>query len=393
VNSSDLDDYRWLVTDEAAKWLQHVAKQHENLVSLTSRLRKQLSARRTHLILDQVQLRQRARVKFRAADQMFFTRKGLQQATGQTVAEYKAARFHSAISVVDLCCGIGGDLLALGEGRSVQGVERCAVTALLAATNCCRLSSGTTKVLGRDLVVSDVTDVQAWHLDPDRRIKGGRTVQVQLQQPNDGMITKLLERNRNGAIKLAPASVVPDAWLEQAQIEWISHARECKQSVVWFGELTDKPGSRTATHLTPDGEAEHFHGLWDLPVPVAPDMARFVVEPDPAILAARLTGALAAEKNLYAISSAAAYLTADCPLQSRLAASFEIQEMLPFEVKRIRQLLRARQIGRLELKKRGVEIDLIRLRKQLSCQGEHAGTLLLMPREERTIAVLARRVT
>ncbi|MBI84589.1 MAG: hypothetical protein CMJ81_15455 [Planctomycetaceae bacterium] len=393
MNSSDLDDYRWLVSDEAAKWLHHAAEQQNNLVSLTSQLRRQLSARRTHLILDQVQLRRRGRVKFKAADQMFFTRKGLQQATGQTVAEYKAARFDSAISVVDLCCGIGGDLLALREGRSVQGVERCAVTALLAAANCCRLSSERTKVLGRDLLVSDVADVQAWHLDPDRRVKGGRTVQIQLQQPNDDMISKLLERNRNGAVKLAPASVVPDAWLEQAQIEWISHARECKQSVVWFGELADKPGRRSATHLTPDGKAEHFHGLCDLPVPVAPDVARFVVEPDPAILAARLNGALAAAMNLQAISSAAAYLTADSPLQSRLTTSFEIQEMLPFEVKRIRRLLRERQIGHLELKKRGVRIDLIHLRKQLSCQGEHAGTLLLMPRGRGTIAVLARRAS
>ena len=63
-------------------------------------------------------LRRRAAAKFGPfADRMLFTEAGLEQATRLVVARHRAARLRAfdALSLVDLGCGIGGDLLAAAE--------------------------------------------------------------------------------------------------------------------------------------------------------------------------------------------------------------------------------------------------------------------------------------
>ncbi len=125
---------------EAAPWLAEARETLRNsgqngLVRLAAELREALSANRVHLILEQVQLREKAREKFPQADRMFFTPLGLQQATDAWIAAYKAGRFARGEPVADLCCGIGGDLMALAARGPVQGVDRDPATAILAEAN------------------------------------------------------------------------------------------------------------------------------------------------------------------------------------------------------------------------------------------------------------------
>src|SRR5262249_32858423 len=74
-----------------------------------------------------------ARAKFTRAGAMFFTRDGLEQATAEPLARHRAARYArfgrrtpaGAARIADLCCGIGGDLLALaGVAAEVRAADR-----------------------------------------------------------------------------------------------------------------------------------------------------------------------------------------------------------------------------------------------------------------------------
>jgi uncharacterized protein (DUF885 family) len=89
----DIADYKWLTGSEAAAYLAELAASAEPLHISIERLRRGLSPVKAHLLLEQVELRRRAREKFTSADRMFFTRVGLEQATDEWVARYKAARF------------------------------------------------------------------------------------------------------------------------------------------------------------------------------------------------------------------------------------------------------------------------------------------------------------
>ncbi len=252
-----VDDYRWLTGPEAVGWLELAASSDRPLAALADQLRAALSPERAHLVLQQVDLRKRARVKFAAADQMFFTPLGLEQATDERVARYKAARFGTADRVFDLCSGIGGDLLALAARGEAVGFDRDPTMALVAEANG-RVAFEGAELRGagrcpavevRDVRQVDVGQCAAWHMDPDRRSQGRRTTRIALYEPPPETIDALLAQNPHASIKLASAAEAPAEWIERAELEWISQARECRQCVGWFGCLAQHPGQRRATVL------------------------------------------------------------------------------------------------------------------------------------------------
>lgn len=393
--SATLEDYRWLTSPAAEPWLRRCAEDDAPPHARAAALRRALSPARTHLVLEQVELRGRGRQKFGRAAEMFFTRVGLEQATDEIVAAYKARRMPRD-RVADLCCGVGGDLLALAARGGAVGVERDPIVACLAEANCRLVEAGrggAREVRTGDAAAFPVENFIAWHIDPDRRPQGRRTTRVELHEPSDAALERLLGRHSSAAIKLAPAAVLPPDWSKRAELEWIGRAGQCRQLVAWFGSLTDIAGGRRATILGATAEPTcTFVGRPDVPIPTATEIGPYLFEPDPAARAAHLTGALAAEHNLAAAASDAAYLTGPKPLDHPALTCFEVIDVLPFQIKRLKQLLRARGVGRLEIKKRGVPQRPEQLRKQLAVPGENAATLLLARTARGVTAILARRV-
>ena len=102
--------------------------------------------------------------------QMLFTRAGYEQSSSEPIARYRAARFGAARRVADLCCGIGGDLLALAAGREALAVDRDEAHARLALHN----AGVYGQAANVRAVVADVRDLRldgldAVFIDPARR--------------------------------------------------------------------------------------------------------------------------------------------------------------------------------------------------------------------------------
>ncbi|HET6880328.1 MAG TPA: hypothetical protein VFI31_09245 [Pirellulales bacterium] len=384
-----MDDYRWLVGEGAGRLLAELAAAPHDALAAARTLRKNLSATRVHLLLEQVELRQRARAKFASADRMFFTPVALEQASDEWVAAHKARRFVSQEPVLDLCCGVGGDLIALGRRGRTIGVELNRATALLATANA---PESAAVVVGN---AAEVAVHTAWHIDPDRRATGRRATRTELYEPGPEVLDHLLQSNPAGSLKLAPAAVLPDRWVSDAELEWISRAGECRQLVAWFGRLAVNVGGRCATVLIGNEHPPTFRTLVGDPnvaPAIASNFGRYLAEPDAAVLAAGLVGVLAREHALAALAPGAVYLTGDRAAPDAALAWFEIDEAVPFDVKRLRSLLRERGIGRLEIKKRGVDIDPERLRRELCVPGDEHATLFLARRGRSVTALLARRL-
>src|ERR1022692_4514171 len=91
----------------------------DRALALSASLRGRYPAELVAAALTQQALRNAARAKFSRADQMLFTRSGLEQASSELTAGHAAARFAGASVIADLCCGIGGNLAALAGARTV----------------------------------------------------------------------------------------------------------------------------------------------------------------------------------------------------------------------------------------------------------------------------------
>lgn len=388
----NIEQAQWLVGEEGRAWLARLAEAPADPVRLLTTLRKDLSADRASAVVEQLELRRRARAKFARADEMFFTQKSCEQASDEAVARYKARRFPVAAALLDLCCGIGGDSLALAERGRCAAVDNDRVVALFAQANAQLAHNGKLMVVVGDAEECDPSLYAAWHIDPDRRAEGKRTTTAALFAPDAEAVAVLLAKNGSAAIKLAPASDLPENWPLEVEREWLSRVGECRQQVAWFGELSQVNGTRRATMVSSQGEATRtIVGNEHLEIPLGA-LGQYIYEPDAAVLASRLTGQLAQECNLTALATGIAYLTGDQLHHDPALAAFEVQEAMPLDLKRLKAWLKSRNVGRVEVKSRDPRTEANHLARQLSSQGDERATVLVYPHQKSARAIIANRL-
>ncbi|MFG2195307.1 methyltransferase domain-containing protein [Streptomyces sp. NPDC048639] len=385
----DLDAFAALLTDEGRTLLDALRDYDpaQELATAT-RLRRDHPAELVSAALGQARLRQRAVAKFGAADAaaMFFTPDGVEQATRTSVAAYRAARFAAlgVRRVADLCCGIGGDAIALARaGIAVVAVDRSPLTCAVARAN--------TEALGlADLVevrCADVTEVElgpydAVFVDPARRgtprrrgggggrASAGRIFDPEAYSPPLSWAVEAARKAPFAALKIAPG-VPHEALPEDAEAEWISDGGDVKEAVLWFG--AGPAGARRATLLP---GPHHLLGA-GLPDPAAGPVGRFLYEPDGAVIRAHLVADVAERLDGRLIDPTIAYVTADELRPTPYAAAYEITDVLPFNVKKLKALLREREVGTLTVKKRGSAVEPEELRRKVKPQGPNAATVFL----------------
>src|SRR5690606_31824960 len=108
---------------------------------------------------------------------------------------------------------------------------------------------------------------------------------------------------------------------------------------------------------------------------------------------ARLIGDLARQLGGRIVSEGIAYITADEPVETPFASRFRIIGQLALDERRLKRESQARGIGRLELEKRGVDMDAAAFRKRLAPRGDNDATLVLTRVAGRRVALLAERHT
>jgi len=401
---ANFDDYAWLTSDATAlAVLSELAADGRGELQQLNDLRKTLTPKRAQLLVEQVALRRRAVVKFGPdAARMFFTQVHLEQATDREIAAYKAERFQQGgeqRSIQDYCCGIGGDLIAIAARGPAVGWDLSPIARLLAERNLEAVGARAT-VHEADVASLCPAGDDRWHVDPDRRVDGRRSTTLEHHSPGPEIIDRWRSLAPDGAVKLAPASDPPAAWQNEGELQWITSQRECRQLVVWFGQLATAPGQRRATLLIPvqSGAADSlpssssFTGVPDEPCNSTDEPGRFLFDPDPSLIASRLLGAIAAHHDLRSLGAGGVYLTGDSPLADPLLAEFEVQESMPLRTAAVAQWLAARRVGRVEVKKRGVAVDPEKFRRELKLRGDNEATVILTRAGKRQLAIIATRL-
>jgi SAM-dependent methyltransferase len=342
--------------------------------------------------LAQAELRSRARAKFgEHADRLYFTPGGLEQATRVELAAHRAQRFAAAGagSVLDLCCGIGADVLAFAAaGLRVTGVERDPETAAVAAANLAVLAPGSGRIEVGDAERADWRTAEAVFLDPARRTSSGRTFDPASFSPDFSFVLDVLKGSRLAAAKLAPgldhALVPPDI-----EAEWVSFAGGVKEAVLWSAGFAGAAAAPVAWRATVLPSGAQLTDTDPAEAAIRP-IGGYLYEPDGAVIRAGLVQQAAAALGGARIDEHLAYLTGDTAAVSPLVRCYRVLEVLPYSVKRLRTELRRREVGIVEIKKRGVDVDPAALRRELKPAGPNSLTVLLARVGDQRLAVLAR---
>jgi SAM-dependent methyltransferase len=388
---SDVDvEESVLTTEWGRQLLDVVAGTPTPLPSDLARWRKHAPPAAVAAALRLVANRRRGAAKFARAERMWFDARGLEQATSEAVARHKARRF-AAPRVVDLCCGIGGDTLALAAATTVLAVD-----ADEGMCRRCRWNARAYDVAGRvDLVRARAERIAVppgslVHVDPDRRSRDGpRAQKVRDYAPGLDFLHDLTSRATGGAIKLGPASDF-DAHFAAAgrEIELISLDGECKEATVWFGSLATC--RRRATRLPGGATWTDRDGPTTPTVPITGPRG-WLFDPDPALIRSGLLDGFARVHGLGRCAEGIDYLTAPTAADSPFLAAFEVAEVLPLDVKILKREVRVRDLGPLEIKARGVAVRPEALRAQLRPTGTYPATLILIGGPGASVAVLAHR--
>lgn len=390
----DVADLRRLLSPEGLRLLDEVGRLEAtaDVVRIVSRLRAAgHDGGLVAAVLEQARLRARAVPKFGAfADRMLFTPAGLEQATRLRVAALHAGRFAAAGAdvVADLGCGIGADAMSIAAlDLGVVAVERDELTAAVAAFNlapfpAARVEHGTAEE-------TDLAGIGAVWLDPARR-DGAR----RLTDPGDWSPSLDwafdLARELPVGIKLGPGldrALLPD----DVEAQWISVDREVVELVLWSRTLARPGVGRAALVLGAHGAAE-LTSAADAPDVDPGPLGDYLVEPDGAVIRSRLIGDLARTLGGRMLDPTIAWITTDAPPSTPFGQAFRVVERFPLDTKTLARELRARGVGTLEIKKRGVDVDPARFRTQLRLEGEASATLVLTRIAGARAAILAERV-
>ncbi|MGN5379865.1 methyltransferase [Streptomyces sp. MUSC 14] len=372
-----MNDLALLLTPEGRALLDEVRDTAPaDELAVATRLRRDHPAELVSAALGQARLRQRAAAKFGAADagRMFFTPNGVEQSTRAAVAAYRAERFTAlgVTCVADLCCGIGGDAIALARaGIRVLAVDRDPVTAATARANAEALGLGDLiEVREADVTEVDTAGYDAVFVDPARRGGRGRIFDPEAYSPPLSWAVGTARTAPRAALKIAPG-IPHEAVPAEAEAEWISDGGDVKEAVLWFG--TGAPGAVRAT-LLPGPRTLPGRGL---PDPDVRPVGRYLYEPDGAVIRAHLVAEVAQELDGGLLDPTIAYVTADERRPTPYATAYEITDQLPFNVKKLKALLREREVGTLTVKKRGSAVEPEELRKKVKPQGPNAATVFL----------------
>jgi hypothetical protein len=335
-------------------------------------------------------LRGEGRDKFPQAEKMYFTRQALEQATPWEISSYRARRFEAFGQILDLGCSIGGDAMALAQAAPVIGIDHNPVRLAMARQNVLAVGGGAV------FIQADIQNLPlklaalsgggtALFFDPARRIDHQRVYSVDDYQPPLSTIAGWLEQIPEIAVKISPGVQLEELEDYDCEIEFISLNGQLKEACLWFGEM--KTASKRATLLT-EGQVHTLTAETQPELPLREPSA-YLYEPDPSVLRAGLVQALGRQLDAAQLDPEIAYLTADRLQETPFARVWQVEDWMPFQLKKLRAYLRERGVGSLTVKKRGSPIVPEELIQQLRLEGEEEKTLFLTMLEGKPVVIIA----
>jgi hypothetical protein len=332
---------------------------------------------------EQLALRDKARERGLPATGWLYTAEGQQMMTHPLVAERRARRLAArGASVVDLTCGIGGDLMYIADrARDAVGLDSDPVSALLAASN----------VRGATVLQGDATrpplqlGSRSVLIDPARRDGRGRRFDPAAFAPDWDTCIALALQASAGVVK-APPGIAQAYVPADAEIEFVQLGRSLREATLWFGEGAC-PARRRAV-LLPRGAT--LDSTADECEVAAVPVGGMVLDPEGCITRAGLVRHLAAQAGGRLVDANTAWITGDKLTPTPFGTRFEILDSVPFSLRRLRDHMRSRGWRPDQIRRRAFPIEPDELRRLLHIESGEPVTVLCTTVAGARVAWIAR---
>jgi hypothetical protein len=367
----DIERARYLVSAAGREALESgaIAELGGHEMARAMALRRRFPSGEAAALGEQLALRDRARERGLPATRWLYTTAGQQMMTHPLVAGRRARRLGALRRpVVDLTCGIGGDLGCISaEATGSVGVDRDPVAALLARANV----PGATILQGDAARPPLEIGLRSVVIDPARRDERGRRFDPAAFAP--GWETCIaLARQASTAVLKAPPGLDRAHTPADAEIEFVQLGRTLREAALWFGAGACA-GLRRAVLLpagaTLDSTADECEAG-------AARVGRMVLDPEGCITRAGLVRHLAAQTGGRLVDANTAWITGDNLAPSPFGTRFEILDSVPFSVRRLREILRTRGWRPDQIRRRAFPIEPDELRRLLHIDSGEPVTLL-----------------
>ena len=379
-----LDALRYLQTP-VGKQLLTEALQVGNSLTSQQALRTHHPAEMCRAALALITARERVKDKFDHSEQLLLDREGGEMATRSEVAHYRAWRLRHSNTILDLCCGIGGDMLHLGRSARVVGVDVSRRRLEMAQHNC-----ATHGIDGARFVAADVRTLRpradAALFDPARRSARGRRQRGAEYDPPLSYVETIRAHLPEVVVKVSPA--IPEEELpDGCEVEFVSSGGQCREAALYFGALAT---TRRRATLLPERHTLVEDGL---EVERIGPVGSYVYDPDPAVVRAHLIDELARKIGAWKLDAQIAYLSSDALAATPLARAYRVIDVMPFQVKKLRKHLRREGFFPQQIKRRRFPLEPIEVERKLGVTSGDIPVILILTRlDEKRICLICETV-
>ncbi len=378
-------------------------------LAVAAALRRELPPELARRAAELLHLRERARDRFPSGKLRFLTRKGLEQATRESVASERARRFAELAPgalVHDSACGLGSDALALSlAGMRVLASDwdfetaRCARANLAASPNphCVFVADARNSPLIDGLLL----------IDPDRRKHAGgetgdRSLDPRDWSPSADELAPLLARSSGACVRLPAGFDIercPIRWIEGRahSWQWVSAEGELSEVNLWLGTLASaRAEEREVVSIPREGPVRRWCARPCSVVSLTPEEVSeisWLADPDPAVVRSGLLEALAAELGMAPVAPQCGYLGGREAPRSDLVSAWRVLAQCSADPKAVRRLLTEHGVGPVQVLKRGHPERAEVLARQFAGRGERRGVVLVARLDRGHRAFLVERGT
>jgi len=333
----------------------------KDTLKLSAELSKKYNQQERRALIHYLEILPKVRKKFCLQNiDLICDRLAFEQATARDISEYKAKMWQSGAKIADLCCGMGGDSFWLPSGIVASGADIAPERVLMFNENMERLKQPHRAILQNAL---EVKNGDFFCIDPARR---------EGLNPSFESVLELSKKFCGGMVKLPPA-YPEDELPKESDILYLGDAKDCRECLMLTGTF-GKGIIRAAAICKGEWQCEKDE-LQNTNLDIR-KLGNFILEPIPVLVRSHLFLSEAKKCGFWQIDSTLAYLSCEEPsLEHKGFAAYRVIDQSSLSTNNVKAMLKKHDIGKITLKKRGVEVVPEAEIHRLSPKGEKEGIL------------------